>query len=659
MTSLASSRSESRAIAAHAPTAPASDLRSYEFLRGIIDAISAHIAILDAGGRVLEVNSAWRRFAVENGYRGTSFGVGESYLNVCDSAAQEGARDACDAAFGIREVLGGRFLEFRTDYRCDLANGPRYYQMRVTRFQIASDWFVVVAHDDITEVKRAEQAVRENEARLRAVLTGASIVLFSIDAAGRFLVSEGDGLRQLGLRDSEVVGHSVFDLYAGLPDVLADIRRALAGESFVSTSSVQGRVWETRYSPRADDAGRCIGTIGAAVDVTDRDATQKELALYRDHLEALVRERTEQLHQSHQLLAQADRLASLGTLAAGLGHDIANLLLPMRCRLDSLEALPSSRPARADIAALREAINLLQELCAGLRLCVMDPATFSEPVPRTDLACWWRQVGMVISRVLPKSVRFVQQVHPGTLWTAIAPHKLAQAVLNLITNAAESTPPGGEVELFLGPAPADPSKVLIRVSDTGCGMTDEVLRHAMEPFFTTKKRGRSTGLGLTLVHAAVTSVGGSIDIRSKPGQGTTVELLLPGAVAPDAPLDACQGTDPAVDGERGEVGVTIADARKRAFLLQVLLAGGYEPAPLDPDEPVPDRLRIWLTEAAPQRLRQAGEFLALGQGRRVLVYGPCPHEWFSIGATHVDESRGLEGVRQALRIGAGIARSPP
>lgn len=657
MTSLASTRAESRVVGAPAQHAAASDLRSYEFLRGIIDAISAHIAILDAGGRVLEVNSAWRRFAVENGYRGTSFGVGESYLNVCDSAAQEGARDACDAAFGIREVLAGRYQEFRTDYRCDLAHGPRYYQMRVTRFQIASEWFVVVAHDDITEVKRAEQSVRENEARLRAVLTGASIVLFSLDASGRFLVSEGDGLRQLGLRDSEVVGHSVFELYAELPEVLADVRRALAGESFVSTTSVQGRVWETRYSPLPDDTGRCVGTIGAAVDVTDRHATQKELALYRDHLEALVRERTEQLHQSHQLLAQADRLASLGTLAAGLGHDIANLLLPMRCRLDALEALPLARPARAEVAALREAINLLQELCAGLRLCVMDPATSTEPVPRTDLACWWRQVSMVMSRVLPQGVRFVQRVEPGALWTAIAPHKLAQAVLNLITNAAESTPPGGEVELMLGPASADASKVLIRVSDTGCGMSDEVLRHAMEPFFTTKKRGRSTGLGLTLVHAAVTSAGGSIDIRSKPGLGTTVDLLLPRADAPPAPRESCEGADPAAAIEQGEVGVTITDPRKRAFLVQVLRASGYEPAPLDANEPVPDRLLVWLTEATPQRLRQASQFLGRGQGRRVLVYGPCSQEWFNIGATHVDESRGLEGVRQALRIGAGIGRS--
>lgn len=123
---------------------------------------------------------------------------------------------------------------------------------------------------DVTEREEAFRSLRASEARLRAVVSNAPIVLFAVDREGRFTVSEGKGLKALGLRSGQVVGLSAFELYAAYPAVVANLRRALAGEAVTDTVAINGLYFETHYLPVRDSAGKVEEVIGVATDVTER-----------------------------------------------------------------------------------------------------------------------------------------------------------------------------------------------------------------------------------------------------------------------------------------------------------------------------------------------------------------------------------------------------
>lgn len=620
---------------------------SREFLRSIIDALSAHIAILDERSVVLVVNQAWKRYAIENGYRGTTFGVGAAYLSVCDAAASDGHDDACEVATGIRRVIAGSATSFRHHYRCDSPEGPRWYQARVTRFEVENERFIVVAHDDVTEIRLADEAARASDQRLRAVLCSAPIVLFALDREGVFTVLTGEGLRRAGLHEGQLVGQSIFEIFRAEPEILEGARRALRGEGFSNITRAYGRIWETRYSPLLDHQGTLVGTIGASFDVTERQNTEAELTRYRDHLEALVMQRSEALERTHEQLAQQDRLASLGTLAAGLGHDIANLILPMKCHLDALRAAAGPGVRDAHFAALREAMEFLRQLCDGLRLCAMDPrnpGNESDSSQTTDVAAWWKRFGPVVTPSIPKDVRLRTEFEPGIV-LAIAPHQFSQAMLNLLGNASEAISGEGQITVRVK-ADKPSATATVEVRDNGAGMTAEVRRHAFEPFFTTKKRARSTGLGLSVVHSIVTSVGGSVTIDSSPDEGTTITLTL--RLARRGSSTASAG--PREAEETQVVAVTVPDERRCALWMQVLRAAGC--TPVCADEGDPEDADVWLTTADHSRLETARRFIASGHARRVVVYGVLPDAWAALGARAVDEQHGLEGVRETLRIAA-------
>lgn len=134
----------------------------------------------------------------------------------------------------------------------------------------------VVIFSDITDRLRAEEALRKSEARRRAVMTSAPVVLFALDAQGAVLLCEGKGLRALGIRPDQVIGRSIFDLYAHNPGFLESVRQALRGDDFVSVDEVDGRYFEKHWAPMADEAGRSAGTICVSIDVTGRVRAERQ-----------------------------------------------------------------------------------------------------------------------------------------------------------------------------------------------------------------------------------------------------------------------------------------------------------------------------------------------------------------------------------------------
>lgn len=123
---------------------------------------------------------------------------------------------------------------------------------------------------DITERKNAEEALRQSEALLRRVVTGAPVILYAVDRDGRVTLSEGEGLAALGFSPGQLVGTSIFDLYDALPDIAEDRRRAMEGATFTTVRDVSGLVFETRYSPLRDQSGDRAGFVAVATNITER-----------------------------------------------------------------------------------------------------------------------------------------------------------------------------------------------------------------------------------------------------------------------------------------------------------------------------------------------------------------------------------------------------
>ena len=157
---------------------------------------------------------------------------------------------------------------------------------------------LIVNARDVTERRRQERALRENKERLRTVIAGAPLVLFALDRHGVFTMVEGRGLDAVGVRPGILVGRSAFELYADLPQALADVRRALAGETFSSVVEVFGVVFESWYSPIRDDAGEVAGVIGVGTDITERRRAEEALRRSEESHRALVQHASYAIYRS-------------------------------------------------------------------------------------------------------------------------------------------------------------------------------------------------------------------------------------------------------------------------------------------------------------------------------------------------------------------------
>ena len=274
--------------------------------------------------------------------------------------------------------------------------------------------------------------------------------------------------------------------------------------------------------------------IEIAVSLAERcERAEQELERYRTRLDDLVAARATALEESHRQIRLSERMAALGTLSAGLGHDMGNLLLPVRLRLESMAIKGIPEHLTEDVQAIARCAEYLQRLSNGLRLLSLDPDRPSAQGV-TDLMEWWIDIETFLKNSLPRGVELERHFDVHLPAIGVSRHRLTQAILNLIQNAGDAVRdrprPWVRVSAFRG---IKGGTVRIEVSDNGIGMSPETRTRCLEPFYTSKVRGISTGLGLALVHGIVQQVAGSIEVESEAGRGTTIALTFPIAATPD------------------------------------------------------------------------------------------------------------------------------
>ena len=309
----------------------------------------------------------------------------------------------------------------------------------------------------------------------------------------------------------------------------------------------QYRWFKARATPVRDD-GRIVRWFGTCTDITDIVEARETLARSREELEQLVGERTRSLaaandkltaemaerHRTEEALRQSQKLEAIGQLTSGVAHDFNNLLTGVIGNLELLEPRLRSEESLRRLRSAREAAERGARLTHQMLAFSRKQRLMPSPL---DLNRLVGEASDMLFRTIGATVR-IETVLTDGLWPALVdPTQIELVLLNLAINARDAMPNGGRLTIRtanVGRSRAPPclspgDYVLISVTDTGEGMTQEVLSRAVEPFFTTKEIGKGSGLGLSMVHGVATQSGGGLRLDSSLGRGTTVSVYLPRA----------------------------------------------------------------------------------------------------------------------------------
>lgn len=360
-------------------------------------------------------------------------------------------------------------------------------------------------------------------------------------------------------------------------------------------------------------------------EVAERRRAEEELARQRDHLEEIVRDRTEALEESHRRLRFSERMAAVGSLASGLAHDLGNLILPMQGHLNSLRAHGLAPKAAENAQAIGRCVEYLRSLASGLRLFSKDAAP-GRAGEVTQPQAWLRDTAPFFHNLLPKQVALEVDATDDLPAISVAPHRLTQAVVNLIGNAKDAL---GERQgrVLLRVRDAGDAMVRLEVIDDGPGMSEEVRQRCLEPFFTTRRR-TGTGLGLALVVEIARSAGGDVEVASAPGEGTRITMMLPAAAAaPPAAVAAAPA--------RRTAAVSVRDMRMSAMAMAIIEQAGFARASAD-GNPVPSA-DLWIIEADAVDASEVRQFLDELPGSAVVTWGQGPPALAEAGAIVLGE----------------------
>ncbi|HVP31869.1 MAG TPA: PAS-domain containing protein [Myxococcota bacterium] len=416
---------------------------------------------------------------------------------------------------------------------------------------------------DVTALRRAEEA-REREALIFQQMFDAVVVT---DLAGQIVDWNPAAEQMFGWTREEALGRPANFLHPEpSPELDAQIARVLArGESYLLELPFRRRdgsrgVSEVVFAPlRSRGGGRSFAALAVCRDVTRRKQVELELA-------------------------HAQRVEAIGRLTGGIAHDFNNLLTVIVGGAELLaqgdeEPAAAAEIAREILAVARTAASLTQRLLAFSRKQALDPRPIALESLLADLAA-------LLSRTLGETITLELRIAKGLPLLFADAAQLESALVNLAVNARDAMPRGGRLEIAARSVEASRDDaaagwslgagayVEIAVTDEGIGMAAEVLRHAIDPFFTTKARGKGTGLGLSQVYGFARQSGGDLLIESEPGRGTTVRIRLPVAKQPAIPRPA-----PSLPATRvgDETILVVEDAAPlRRYVARALRALGYK-----------------------------------------------------------------------------------
>ena len=425
----------------------------------------------------------------------------------------------------FRDYVDGRIPDYAIEIRERTKSGHWKWFLSVgkivARDQAGRPLRMAGTQTDITERKRAEEALRQSEERYRSLVETTLDWIWEIDAQGRYTYASPRVRDLLGYAPTEILGRTPFDFMSpGETERIRPIFLQVAAkrEAFVGIENLNQHkdghlvVLESSGVPVLGPDGELQGYRGMDRDITERKRLEAELR-------------------------QAQKLEGIGQLAGGVAHDFNNILAAILMHLGLLQMNPQldaeTQRALSDLnAEARRAAELIRQLLMFSR--------------RSVLAVKALDLNLVVSNLLKMLMRLIGE-HIELRFTEgrdlplveADAGMLEQVLMNLVVNARDAIQKSGRVTISTAVVQLDPKhasenrdgrkgpQVVLEVSDSGCGMDAATLKRIFEPFFTTKEPGKGTGLGLATVHGIVAQHKGWVEVSSAVGQGTTFRVFLP------------------------------------------------------------------------------------------------------------------------------------
>jgi PAS domain S-box-containing protein len=440
-------------------------------------------------------------------------------------------------AVGFTAQRAGRFSTKELQLRC--RDGSPIWVAVTSRAELDAAgkvrWLEGILQD-ITERRRAEEAVRRSEARYRELVQSVNSIILRRDVGGRITFVNEYAQQFFGYAESELLGRNIVgtilpatestgrDLAAMARDIGRQPERYALNENENMRRGGE-RVWVSwTNKPIRDEAGRVVEILAVGNDITERRRSEAE----RRRLEGQLR--------------QADKMQAVGELAGGIAHDFNNHLAAiMGCAemlVKRLEGDPAARYAQMTAKAAGRAADLTEQLLAYARRGRCRDV-------RVDLHAVVDEVIGLLEHSIDRRIRIGRDLRAEDAGVMGDPAQLHNALLNIAVNARDAMADGGEMTFATElrtfteercrqlPYEMRPGRYLaVSVRDTGVGMSEDVRKRLFQPFFTTKPVGKGTGMGLAAVYGTVKSHHGAVEVQSASGAGSTFTLLLPLAPEP-------------------------------------------------------------------------------------------------------------------------------